>query len=225
MGSPSRNVQYHPPRLSEDRLNLAQPHSPSLPTHCSGKSGMRPAQLQQPHGHHYEVALHGLAVNDPCVVDGRVDLRFPFGDFAVPGDVDVAQRPGVLERRAGCLRPDRRLVVLVAVERRVGVDEVDALGVQAAQDVEVVPRPHGAVGEVRGRSAGHDRRLSTSGRSDEFVVRTELPAVSSAATPWPSGCVPVAPAGQGGIFECVLELRHVHRNALRCAICCSSSSC
>ena len=30
MGSPSRNVQYHPPRLSEDRLNLPQPHSPSF---------------------------------------------------------------------------------------------------------------------------------------------------------------------------------------------------
>ena len=45
MGSPSRNVQYHPPRLSEDRLNLAQPHSPSLPTHCSGKSGMRPVPV------------------------------------------------------------------------------------------------------------------------------------------------------------------------------------
>ena len=36
MGIPSSNVQYHPPRLSEDRLNLPQPHSPSLPTHCSG---------------------------------------------------------------------------------------------------------------------------------------------------------------------------------------------
>ena len=46
MGSPSRNVQYHPPRLSEDRLNLPQPHSPSLPTHCSGKSGMRPERLR-----------------------------------------------------------------------------------------------------------------------------------------------------------------------------------
>ena len=45
MGSPSRNVQYHPPRLSEDRLNLPQPHSPSLPTHCSGKSGMRPFRV------------------------------------------------------------------------------------------------------------------------------------------------------------------------------------
>ena len=44
MGSPSRNVQYHPPRLSEDRLNFPQPHSPSLPTHCSGKSGMRPVR-------------------------------------------------------------------------------------------------------------------------------------------------------------------------------------
>ena len=47
MGSPSRNVQYHPPRLSEDRLNLPQPHSPSLPTHCSGKSGMRPCHLNR----------------------------------------------------------------------------------------------------------------------------------------------------------------------------------
>ena len=48
MGSPSRNVQYHPPRLSEDRLNLPQPHSPSLPTHCSGKSGMRPRRRGLP---------------------------------------------------------------------------------------------------------------------------------------------------------------------------------
>ena len=48
MGSPSRNVQYHPPRLSEDRLNLPQPHSPSLPTHCSGKSGMRPSSPSKP---------------------------------------------------------------------------------------------------------------------------------------------------------------------------------
>ena len=38
----SEPVQYHPPRLSEDRLNLPQPHSPSLPT-SSGKSGMRPS--------------------------------------------------------------------------------------------------------------------------------------------------------------------------------------
>ena len=37
--------RYHPPRLSEDRLNLPQPHSPSFAytLHCSGKSGMRPS--------------------------------------------------------------------------------------------------------------------------------------------------------------------------------------
>ena len=31
------------PVCPKDRLNLPQPHSPSLPTHCSGKSGMRPS--------------------------------------------------------------------------------------------------------------------------------------------------------------------------------------
>ena len=46
MGSPSRNVQYHPPRLSEDRLNLPQPHSPSLPTHCTAP-GNRECALSQ----------------------------------------------------------------------------------------------------------------------------------------------------------------------------------
>ena len=48
MGSPSRNVQYHPPRLSEDRLNLPQPHSPSLPTHCTAP-GNRECALQPRH--------------------------------------------------------------------------------------------------------------------------------------------------------------------------------
>ena len=47
MGSPSRNVQYHPPRLSEDRLNLPQPHSPSLPTHCTAPGNRECAPLRR----------------------------------------------------------------------------------------------------------------------------------------------------------------------------------
>ena len=89
--------------------------------------------------------------------------RLALADLALLGDVDVAERPGVLERSAGGLRPHGRCVVLVAVERRVGVDEVDAVAVQAPQDVEVVPRPHRAVREVRG--ARHGRRLPSRGRS------------------------------------------------------------
>ena len=49
MGSPSRNVQYHPPRLSEDRLNLPQPHSPSLPTHCTAPGNRQCARQRCPH--------------------------------------------------------------------------------------------------------------------------------------------------------------------------------
>ena len=44
MGSPSRNVQYHPPRLSEDRLNLPQPHSPSFAYTLLREIGNAPVQ-------------------------------------------------------------------------------------------------------------------------------------------------------------------------------------
>ena len=70
MGSPSRNVQYHPPRLSEDRLNLPQPHSPSLPTHCSGKSGMRP-----PAGSSVTASLQGIESRHVRRADHRPELR------------------------------------------------------------------------------------------------------------------------------------------------------
>ena len=50
MGSPSRNVQYHPPRLSEDRLNLPQPHSPSLPYTLLREIGNAPIRTQQQAG-------------------------------------------------------------------------------------------------------------------------------------------------------------------------------
>ena len=82
MGSPSRNVQYHPPRLSEDRLNLPQPHSPSLPTHCSGKSGMRPV----PGDHDRNVPALRRAGQQDCVPaheGGGAGVAAEDGDRAV----------------------------------------------------------------------------------------------------------------------------------------------
>ena len=73
MGSPSRNVQYHPPRLSEDRLNLAQPHSPSLPTHCTAPGNRECARQHRP-------LRTGLAAGDRC--KGR---RFGARRMYVPG--------------------------------------------------------------------------------------------------------------------------------------------
>ena len=54
----------------------------------------------------------------------------------------------------GRLRADRRLVVFVGVERRIGLDRVDALRVQPAQDTQLIPRPHGG-----GSRATRDRYL------------------------------------------------------------------
>ena len=90
MGSPSRNVQYHPPRLSEDRLNLPQPHSPSLPTHCSGKSGMRPAERAILRiGVQGSAALHAAAaVALPAVLR---PLPFRLGRQPIPRSRRTAQ--------------------------------------------------------------------------------------------------------------------------------------
>ena len=101
MGSPSRNVQYHPPRLSEDRLNLPQPHSPSLPTHCSGKSGMRPWVLQRqfvhpPHQGHVLRALFPRRVVHRRAVEAQQRALAPDAQRAVP--LDQFQACGAAQR-------------------------------------------------------------------------------------------------------------------------------
>ncbi len=117
MGSPSRNVQYHPPRLSEDRLNLPQPHSPSLPTHCSGKSGMRP--IKQASAYRRFFGSQPSLVTAPNTFGLLPDRRAPFWTFARrSGTVPWEGRqtcdgcddriPGTYIRRAPNLRPLHR---------------------------------------------------------------------------------------------------------------------
>ena len=73
MGSPSRNVQYHPPRLSEDRLNLPQPHSPSLPTHCTAPGNRECAPERSRLGHDLGLGLVVLGVEDAALHAGLLE--------------------------------------------------------------------------------------------------------------------------------------------------------
>ena len=75
MGSPSRNVQYHPPRLSEDRLNLPQPHSPSLPTHRQ--------LLDDETWRRYLDGLERLPARDRRLIVGRTELGYSFRQLAL----------------------------------------------------------------------------------------------------------------------------------------------
>ena len=114
MGSPSRNVQYHPPRLSEDRLNLPQPHSPSLPTHCSGKSGMRPLHLPGPETVGM-IFLQFLASSEQVIQTGLVQrgavaaIRHPPVAHEHPVEVGPENRGGIVEPATGANGVDRRL--------------------------------------------------------------------------------------------------------------------
>ena len=88
MGSPSRNVQYHPPRLSEDRLNLPQPHSPSLPTHCTapGNRECAPFELKDgldDHKQHAEQTTKPRSVDVLSFVSVH-ELRSDLLVYAIP---------------------------------------------------------------------------------------------------------------------------------------------
>ena len=112
--------------------------------------------LQQTHRHHRQVGLHPLPVHLPRRIQQVRDGRMLVRDKPHPRNVQVVQRPRVLERRACRLAADRGCVRPVRVERRVKIDQVDGLAVQSAQDVEIVPRPDRLVLEVLG---GVDRAL------------------------------------------------------------------
>ena len=99
-------------------------------------------------------------------VQGRLAVR----DFAVPADVEVIPGPGVLEGGAGRLGADGGAIGAVGVERRVEVDEVDAGGVQPAEDVQVVANPDCAVPEIRLKGPGRRLFAEEVGRVEERTL-------------------------------------------------------
>ena len=96
------------------------------------------AHFEQAHGHHTHIGLHAVAMGYAGSLDYAVHGRVPIRDQSEPRRVQVVQRPGILERRPGGPAADGRRVVAIAVEGRVQVDQVYRLGVEPAQDVQVV---------------------------------------------------------------------------------------
>ena len=95
-------------------------------------------------------------------VEQMGERRFLIRDVARPRDVKIAEFPGVLERCARGFAADGGGVVAVGVERRIEIDQIDCLAVEAAQYVEVVARPDRAVGPVRScRGGGVSAAIAT----------------------------------------------------------------
>ena len=108
-----------------------------------------PLHLHQPHGHHRQVRLHPLTVGQARGLDHVCQRGLLVGNQPHLGHVEVRQGPGVLERRARRRAAHRGGVVLVRVEGRVEVNQVDALAVHPAQDFQVVAGPDRLIGKVR----------------------------------------------------------------------------
>ena len=132
MGSPSRNVQDHPPRLSEDRLNLPQPHSPSLPTHCSGKSGMRPSRAITRQRRSGIILTSGRSRSRAAPSCGAARRNVPSRRGSETGSRGLSHNPSVRQRQR---RHIERVVQRVDQLRvRVLFDQHDQLPQDAAHD-------------------------------------------------------------------------------------------
>ena len=81
-------------------------------------------------------------------MDNLVEFLVAVGDFTVPLVLDVLVRPDILEFSTFGGAADRRFVLPIGVERGIEVYQVDALVVDAAQDVEVVRDEKRAVVDV-----------------------------------------------------------------------------
>ena len=112
------------------------------------------AHFQQADRHHNQIAFHPLAVGQAGGVNDGVEGRFRVGDFAVPGQVDVAEVPGVLKGGAGGRAANRGGVVPVGIKGRVKVNQVGGVGVHSPHNFQVVAGPEGLVFPV----GGHKRR-------------------------------------------------------------------
>ena len=107
-------------------------------------------ELQQSDAHKREVSRHAFAAGELRAVE-QVEQRGEAAlDFVYPFLFHVVERPHVLELRAARLAVERGGVSLVGVERRVEIDEVDAVGVYPAQNIQIVADEDGSARRVAG---------------------------------------------------------------------------
>ena len=74
-----------------------------------------------------------------------MERRGTVSEFAVFHLIDIRKRPSIFEGSTSGLASDRCSVVLVRVERRIKVDEIEAFAVHATHDVEVITDEDGFV--------------------------------------------------------------------------------
>ena len=118
-----------------------------------------PLHFEQTNRHHAEVRLHALSVGEACGGNRCIERGMLVRNQPHPCGVEVAERPSILERGPRGLASNRGAVVLVGVEGRVEVDEVDALRVEASEDVDVVPGEDRLVCEVHWHSGLHEAAI------------------------------------------------------------------
>ena len=86
--------------------------------------------LHQPHRHVDEVRFIRIIRHS---IENLAQLGVLIGDEPNPFDINIVERLGVLKLCAGSFGTDWRGVVVLGIEGRIEIDEVDALVINSAQ--------------------------------------------------------------------------------------------
>ena len=112
--------------------------------------------FHQPHGHENQIRHHPLAMRLAGGLNHGIGGWVAVSQLAMFMHVHVIERPGILEGRARRLAANGSLVGAIGIERRIQVDQVNAVAVHPPKDGEVVACPDGARHEIGGHSARLD---------------------------------------------------------------------
>ena len=99
---------------------------------------MRCISIRRTGPHVNQVVFRGAAAHVPYDVQVFVQVREAVIDLIVPFVFDAVRRPDVGEVRAFGAGADRRVKMPALVERRIEVNQVNGLAVEAAQDGQVI---------------------------------------------------------------------------------------
>ena len=71
-------------------------------------------------------------------VDNLVEAGMVVSDLPMPGQIDIIQRPGVLESGTRCLGTDGGCVIGARIERRVEIDQINAGLIDPPHHIQII---------------------------------------------------------------------------------------
>ena len=92
-----------------------------------------------------QIRLHRITMHFTSGFNQRMERGMLVGNIAVPLNINVRKCPGVFELGTGRLAADGSRIVVVGIERRIKIDQIDMTRIHFPHHLQIVADEYGAV--------------------------------------------------------------------------------